>query len=394
MEDAKDSQPSPNSEPHPTPQDQEPRRSHINDLPYDVFHTIFAICHGRPTITDNSFPILASHVCRTWRDHAFSTGTLWTKHEFRTRAPNFEKHRTLMDRANGAPLDVTIDETPFRSSSVKHAKVIMRLLVPHVSHLRTLEVWRVPRKILRIIFDRLAELSAPQLRKLTVKSHKNTAWNEEVRSTKWKFQPFVRTEAPNLRELNLYGINPTYVIGRFKGLQFLRLKWTGVFKGVSAYDHAKSVQELLLLLPDLQYLFLVGDGHSHNGSGDANNVQLRPDVLPPPVTHKALIHASIGADPICSDAIMASLVLPKLRYVIDRDQNELKLGVACLPVLAQPSQSPFPALITLRLAGGYNPTESTSHPRNAINMSNLESALSRLKRLRSLTFDHIDFEGD
>ncbi|KAG8977565.1 hypothetical protein FRB90_008767, partial [Tulasnella sp. 427] len=117
---------------------------------------------------DNSSPILASHVFRTWRNHALSTGTLWTKDELQTRTPDFEKHRTLMDRANGAPLDVTIDETPFRNSSVKHAKEIMRLLVPHVSHLRTLEVWRVPRKILRIIFDRLAELSAPQLRKLTV----------------------------------------------------------------------------------------------------------------------------------------------------------------------------------------------------------------------------------
>ncbi|KAG8992692.1 hypothetical protein FRB90_000930 [Tulasnella sp. 427] len=393
MENPLESQPSPNSGSHPSAHDQGPGRCYINNLPYDVFHKIFTICHGQPTITDNSFPILASHVCRIWRHHALDTGTLWTKHEFRTRSPNFEKHSTFMDRANGAPLDVIIDETPFRSSSVKHAKEIMRLLVQHVSHLRTLEVWRAPLKILRIIFDRFAELPAPQLRKLTVRSDKSTAWYAGGRPTKWKFQPFVRTEAPNLRELNLYGINPTNIIERFKGLQILRLKWTGVFKGVSPYDHAKAVQELLLLLPDLRYL-LLGHRYSDHVGRDVNSLQLLPDLLPPPITHTSLMHASIGAKPICSNGIMASLALPKLRYAIDRDQNELSLAVACLPVIAEPTECPFPALITLRLRGGYDESESIAHPWNAVNMSHLDSVLSRLKQLRSLTFDHIDFEGD
>ncbi|KAG8995854.1 hypothetical protein FRB90_012877 [Tulasnella sp. 427] len=197
------------------------------------------------------------------------------------------------------------------------------------------------------MYDRLAGLSAPQLRKLAVKSHKDTTWYDEGRPTRWKFQPFVRTEAPNLRELNLYGINPTHVIRRFRS--------------VPPDQVDRNVQRR-------------ERGHFYNVRGDANTMRLLPHVLPPPITHNALIHASFdasfGADPICSETIMASPVLPKLPY------------------------SPFPALITLRLAGGYNPAESITHPRNAINMSNLESALSRLKRLRSLTFDHIDFEGD
>ncbi|KAG8991088.1 hypothetical protein FRB90_001469 [Tulasnella sp. 427] len=273
-------------------------------------------------ITENSSPILASHVCRTWRNHALSTGTLWTKDELRTRRPNFEKHRTLMARAKGAPRDVTIDETPFCSSSGKHAKEIMRLLVPYVSHLRTLEVWRVPLKILRFMFDRLAELSAPQLRELIVKSHKTTAWYDEGRPTKWNFQPFVRTEAPNIREFNLDGINPTHVIGRLKG------------------------SKLVLLLPDLQYL-LVGDGHFYNVLGHPNSMQLLPEVLPPPITHKALVHAFIRADPICSDAIMASLVLPKLQYVIDRRR------VPPHPRLAEPV--PIPGAHHATLGGRVQP---------------------------------------
>ncbi|KAG9001823.1 hypothetical protein FRB90_011536 [Tulasnella sp. 427] len=192
-----------------------------------------------------------------------------------------------------------IDSTPFRSSSVRHAKETRRLLVLHVSHLRTLEVWRVPLEILRIMFDWLVELSTPQFRRLTVKSHKSTAWSGTSGNSTSRDQAYARYEA-----IQRASVLPTQV--------------TGVFKGVSAYDHAKSVQETLLLLPDLQYL-LVGDGHLCSVCRDVNTLQLLPDVLPPPITHKALIHASFGAESICPDTIMGSLVLPKLRYVIDMD---------------------------------------------------------------------------
>ncbi|KAG8940115.1 hypothetical protein FRC04_005642 [Tulasnella sp. 424] len=373
----------------------QPSHRHINDLPYDVFHLIFSICF-KEFDTDVPFQVLASHVCRTWRQHAISIPSFWAKLEFRQKKPLFEKYRVWLERTNGAPFDVFIDQAPFQGASVKHAKEIMRLIMPNIAQLRTLEVLKVPPKIMRIIFDRLARVSAPQLRKLTVKAERDPWWNEPAEQTKWKFKPFIQGEAPSLRELSFFGINPKYTVGRFKNLRYVRIKWYGVFGAphqATAYDHAKSVQNLLNTLPDIQYL-LVGDGGYHEAGMDTNDFHQVAAPLPPPITHDALKHISIGASPANVNAIIASLVLPKLRHAIDRQQTELVIGVGCLRTMAHSDPSPFSSLRSLRLGGGYSAAALTTHPQNSANMGYLEGALARLKHLRSLTFDRVDFEDD
>ncbi|KAG8940369.1 hypothetical protein FRC04_005388 [Tulasnella sp. 424] len=371
-----------------------PSPRHINDLPYDVFHLIFSIC-CEASKTGVPFQVLASHVCRTWRQHAINTPSFWTKLEFRQKKPRFEKYQVWLERTNGAPFDVSIDQGPFHGASVKHAKEIMRLIVPNIARLRRLEVLTAPPKIMRIIFDRLARVSAPQLRKLTVRAERDSWWSEPAKQTKWKFQPFVQGEAPSLRELNLYGIDPSHVIGRFKDLRYVRIKWSGIFgtPNPMAYDHAKSVQVLLNALPDLQYL-LVDDGGYKKYYTDTNDFHQVPAQLPPPTTHDALKHISIASSPANINAIITSLILPKLRYAIDRQQTELVIGVGCLGAMAQSDPSPYSGLLSLRLGGGCSVSDKITHPQNSINMGYLEPALARLKHLRSLTFERVDFEDD
>ncbi|KAJ7644092.1 hypothetical protein FB45DRAFT_896886 [Roridomyces roridus] len=59
---------------------------------------------------DRPFQELASHVCRHWREIALGTHTLWTRVEFEGH-PNMERARAWIDRANGLPLEITVDCT-------------------------------------------------------------------------------------------------------------------------------------------------------------------------------------------------------------------------------------------------------------------------------------------
>ncbi|KAG8903718.1 hypothetical protein FRC01_009022 [Tulasnella sp. 417] len=145
-----------------------PGSRHINDLPYDIFHLIFSVCFQEPS-AGAPFPVVASHVCRTWRQHALNTPKFWTKLEFHQKKPPFEKYRVWWERANGCPFDVSIDQRPFQVASLKHAKEIMRLIIPNIASLRTLRVEKVPQKVLRTIFGRPASVSAPQLQRLAGK---------------------------------------------------------------------------------------------------------------------------------------------------------------------------------------------------------------------------------
>ncbi|KAF7299092.1 hypothetical protein MIND_00857500 [Mycena indigotica] len=56
------------------------------------------------------FQVLVSHVCRHWRSIALNTHTLWTKLHFDGHV-TIDAAETWIKRANGLPLDITIDST-------------------------------------------------------------------------------------------------------------------------------------------------------------------------------------------------------------------------------------------------------------------------------------------
>lgn len=102
------------------------------------------------------WPVIASHVCQLWRQYALDTPAFWAQILFDKSAPRMEKYHEWFARLKNATFDVYISWQPFTAASVKHAKAIMRLIMPHISHLRSLCVGYVPLKILRVILNRLS----------------------------------------------------------------------------------------------------------------------------------------------------------------------------------------------------------------------------------------------
>ncbi|KIO20843.1 hypothetical protein M407DRAFT_29555, partial [Tulasnella calospora MUT 4182] len=70
----------------------------INDLPYDVFCVLLVMgwddaAQGHHLGNKIHFPVIASHVCRTWRQHAINTPSFWAKLSFRSKIPQLDKYQ-------------------------------------------------------------------------------------------------------------------------------------------------------------------------------------------------------------------------------------------------------------------------------------------------------------
>ncbi|KIO23265.1 glycoside hydrolase family 61 protein [Tulasnella calospora MUT 4182] len=223
----------------------------INDLPYDVFYLILVMCwddaqgYRRDKILH--FPVIASHVCRIWRQLVISTPSSWAKLSFQSRISQFEKYQEWLTRLRGAAFDVHIGQEPFTRASVKHAKSIMRLIMPHwhIFHLRSFRVSYVPTKILRLIFDRLSDANAPLLQTLRVDMLSGgVQGNCEPR-------PFHRGQVPNLRNVRLDAMPYGYIMDCFDDTLSDFIIVPGIRLGTH-HDRVKFVQEILLRAPHLR----------------------------------------------------------------------------------------------------------------------------------------------
>ncbi|KAG8963740.1 hypothetical protein FRC05_004533, partial [Tulasnella sp. 425] len=373
---------------------------HIGDLPYDVLHVIFVLCWKAQNEEEGThFPTIASHVCQTWRRYALATPTFWTVLEFRERRPPIGKYQNWLERSKDCPLDIVIHSTPFRRASVKHAKEIMRLTVPHIRRWRAISVHGLPDKILRLIFDRITQDGAEGLESLEmvkVVEENRDPWfrcSKSRRSPNWKFQPFSKGKVPpKLRHIILEGVSLQYFIGRFERLQALEVLDRFIYEPDSG---VQSTHDILSALPDLHVLCVDDRRHARLSIETGHTQRIRASPVPL-LTHKSLTQLSVQAPQATRNAIISSLVLPNLRYLLDRKRMEPTLGVCCLPHLSQ--HRPFPKLVSLRVGGSHSsrPLLSNSwNPPNAnvTNMAHLEGALAGLSELRAVTFDHVDFEG-
>ncbi|KIO23275.1 hypothetical protein M407DRAFT_27265 [Tulasnella calospora MUT 4182] len=339
----------------------------LANVPYDIFLMIVFSCWNRGNDDDRSkFSITASHVCRTWRRYALDTGALWAYLGFRQARPHgaIMKYKVWLERVRGSPLDIFIGFQPFKGASVKHAKSIMRLIMPHVSHWRTFRVDREPKTISRLIFDRLRDVSAPMLEAL---------------------------KALNLTELTVVGFPHDYFLNRFTSLQVLQLTQFYFF-GAGTIENVKSIQHILESLPNLHTLHI--DCDRPVPENPPPSIPLV--TLPPRISHPSLTELWIYLLKADHDAILSSLDLPRVRYFLTRMQVETPVGLALLPALSQ--YHPFLNLISLRLAGRYSdfPSRSLnigiSDHASQKNLIHLEGALAGLPLLKALTFDQMDFE--
>ncbi|KAG8924669.1 hypothetical protein FRC01_011203, partial [Tulasnella sp. 417] len=378
-----------------------PRRRwslHIVDLPYDIIVAIFIQCSKYQKKGDGPhFPTTASHVCRTWRQHALATPIFWTTLEFYQLVPALEKYRTWLERSGEAPLDITIGSEPFKQASIKNAREIMRLTVPHIRQWRSLTVHGLPDKILRLIFDRMGEGGTDKLERLEmIKFVKDTyeRWfRTSIGQTKWTFKGFRKGEMPpNLRHIILEGDSSQFFKARFKGLQVLEILNRFIY--TAAYE-VYTIHELLSSFPDLRVL-RVDDGRYLRLPIEVDSTQGVPNSPVPVFTQQTLTELSLQGPQVTRNTVILSLILPNLRYILDRRGREPVLGLACLSHFAH--NHPFPKLISLRLGGSHSsrppyPSELNPPDGNATNMIHLEGALAGLPELKALTFDHVNFEG-
>ncbi|KAG8989469.1 hypothetical protein FRB90_002221 [Tulasnella sp. 427] len=365
-------------------------------LPYDVLYLIFIMCWREAHRRDRRkhWPFDGSHVCRLWRSYIIDTPAFWTHIAIRGRRPQLDKYRIWLTRLKGSPFDLYIGWDPFESSSIKTAKSIMRMLMPHVSHLRTLAIDCVPMKIIRLIFDRLDSTDMPLLQVLRVSRQRSG--NERLAEDgeiKLKFKPFRHGQAPRLSEVFLHGLPHQHVLSRF-GESVKTFRDDPYSDGRGPLQYAKYVQNAITQAPNLtRFGISVGSGRFVWEDGHSEWADRQVLAGPPLVctSHQALDEISISGDQQTRDIIMCSLNLPKLRFILGSNRGEATLGLACLQSIAL---GPFPSLISLRL-GGSRDYVIESSPRdlnNCLNLKNLRDALTGLPQLRALTFDRVDFE--
>ncbi|KAG8963741.1 hypothetical protein FRC05_004534, partial [Tulasnella sp. 425] len=358
------------------------QKSHILDLQYDIIYLVFTF--GWEQRRD--FPVVVSHVCRLWRQYALDTPGFWSSLKFRTAVPEIEKYRTWLERSRGSPFDLLIDWQPFQGASVKHAKAIMRLVFPHVQRMRSLQVHQVPLKIRRLIFDRLDGTQLPSLETLDVK--RGWGFDEGPSSREGKFKPFKNGDAINLKSVFLQRIPHDYVTHRFKHLKSLSIADRNIF-GSSNHDNAKTVQNILSLLPHLQYL-RVNREYSQNSYLAGR----RPIGHPPPLTHSSLEELSLNATQDDVNAVVCALVLPSLRRLSHHGEGDLAIDICCLPILAQPQPLyPLPNLTMLKITGPHW-SQSIQIPNDPYwrNMECLARALTGVPKLRSLGLEYVDLK--
>ncbi|KAG8926617.1 hypothetical protein FRC01_008622 [Tulasnella sp. 417] len=361
----------------------------LSNIPYDIFLIIAFLCwnDGEDKYSSN-FPIIASHVCRIWRRYALDTGVFWATLGFRKANihPALIKYTVWLERARGSPLDIFIEPQPFKTASVKNAKAIMRLIMPHVSHWRSFRVDRVPKKISRLIFDRLRDVSAPMLESLTAVGERARRHFQPPTTTRCKIRPFVHGDAPNLMELAVVGFPHDYFLTRFTKLRVLQLTQFE-FSQAGQMENVKSIQRVLLCLPNLHTLHIHCDGMS----GDHHRF---PNQVPPlpRISHPSLTELWIRLPEDSHDAILSCLDLPRARYFLSLAQLEAAVRPHLLLPLSQ--HHPFPNLVSLRLPGNYSPSSGGWMGYSGEEeLTHLEGALSGLPLLKALTFERVNFVG-
>lgn len=366
----------------------------IIDLPYDILYIIFTFCWDKKYPRKQlSFPTIASHVCRRWREYALETPAFWARIDFRNYSLHLDKHQIWLKRSKGHPLDIVLRGFLFYQRSVKTIKEIMRLIVPYNDRWRTLSMFLLPEKIIRVIFDRLLEIPMPMLTKLEVVHTPSPV------SIKWRFRPFLYGGAPQLQYMTLERLTCDYIDARFTSLRVLDI--FDVEIGTErASVIALKVHRILSRLPHLQSLCLRSPG-SYPRRMDHNDTQSLNSHIIPTLSHGSLIELSLAAYPRARNAIISSLALSEVRYFLDRtrsnsDEWEIGLGICCLLVME--TTRPFPNLISLRLAGNstrsFLKVSNSADPRNSSNLCHLPGALEGLKMLRSLTLDRVDLESE
>jgi len=164
------------------------------------------------------FPIVVSHVCRHWRNIAFSTPSLWTTITVPPEErPPYEFAMTLLERSRGLPIDIYIDCEPHEHDcdveppSDADLKFLLSLLIPHIHRWRTMELSVSEYHHMYVFLSAVSDPStptAPQLETLELYHHEEM---EEFDSFGYhsmsKHFTLFGGSAPSLTRLVLWGVH-------------------------------------------------------------------------------------------------------------------------------------------------------------------------------------------
>ena len=165
-----------------------------------------------------SFQVVVSHVCRHWRNVAFSTPSLWTTIEVTLDSrPPYESVSTRLERSKGLPIDIHVTCEPHdhdcdvEPPSDTDLEFLFALLIPHINRWRTVEVSVSEYHHMYVFLNAVSDPSipaAPQLTSLELYHHEET---EEFDSFGYpsmsKHLTLFGGSAPLLTRLVLWGVH-------------------------------------------------------------------------------------------------------------------------------------------------------------------------------------------
>ncbi|KAG9049790.1 hypothetical protein FS837_009090 [Tulasnella sp. UAMH 9824] len=340
----------------------------VHLLSYDELHSIFTLC-WKPG--DNTFPLIASQVCRWWRWCIFDMPVFWGHIRFHHKEPrrSMERYAAWIQRSKGVQLDISINNKPFLEFPVENIEAIMELIGPHMERWRSLQIDQVSFDNICMCLDHLKDCSLPQLELFRV-----------VESSKG-ILPYCPTEslgqlvldAPQLKEVELVGVEADFDSPLFHNLHALLLEHEG-FTWISTAQAKNLIHRLLRQSPRLERLSI-------------RNPRVFPLSLrryyPPPVNEELFSHPSLlnlrldFLNPV--NVIIHSIRLPSLRSFRYGWMDRITLRSPHFPFLIR--NSPFPSLERIRLSGDREDRQHDHH---------LADALATLPSLVQLELEYFD----
>lgn len=292
------------------------------------------------------FPVIISHVCRTWRQVAFSTPTLWRRV---TLSPQMDMWRERIRRAGVCTLDIQLfpcvtprSGPPQRQFLDIHAvQWQMHVVTPFLRRWRSLEIvftdyspflWNAA---LSVCCSKSSRAQALALEELSLIYHANDDTKEFC-----LFSGF----APRLRRVTLDGIRLTWLPSLFSNLTHLDYTHHTFTIEHQAVHDVISMLEVSTRLVELKILF----PRKHTPVVPTRPHPISRRVLLPFLSH---LHLRVeGSDvPFELAHLMALVLTPYLSslQLIDVDRRHHPLS-QLKALLLRVRNSTFPSIFTYR----------------------------------------------
>ncbi|TFK40640.1 hypothetical protein BDQ12DRAFT_601305 [Crucibulum laeve] len=253
----------------------------IHRLPIEILAHIFVL----GSEDDFMFPVTVSHVCRSWRNIALNTPSLWRRIFLN---PKEHMWRERIRRARACSLDIQLLPAMPHRSGIHRPQYLdlyavqwyMYIVLPYLHRWRSLEI-------------RFAEF-APYLWNAALSSccSRNSSQAPLLEELSLVFPSNDDTKefclfsgyAPRLRRVTLDGIRLTWLPSLFGNLTFLDYTHDGFTVGHQAVSDVLSILTVSSRLVELRVLF----PHQHASSGPETTVPTARRVALPNLTHLQL----------------------------------------------------------------------------------------------------------